>query len=72
MEVAHKVLQTMLTPVGLDNGEHVSMGASIGVAMFLGGTVESLPNLVDRTDKALYESKRNGKGKASNGAIGGA
>lgn len=65
MEVAHKVLQTMLTPVGLDNGEHVSMGASIGVAMFLGGTVESLPNLMDRADQALYESKRNGKGKAS-------
>ena len=65
MEVAHKVLQTMLTPVGLDSGEHVSMGASIGVAMFLGGTVESLPNLMDRADQALYESKRNGKGMAS-------
>ncbi|SDP68596.1 diguanylate cyclase (GGDEF) domain-containing protein [Rhodoferax sp. OV413] len=65
MEVAHKVLQTMLTPVGLDNGEHVSMGASIGVAIFLGGTVESLPNLMDRADQALYESKRNGKGTAS-------
>ena len=65
MEVAHKVLQTMLTPVGLDSGEHVSMAASIGVAMFLGGTVESLPNLMDRADQALYESKRNGKGMAS-------
>jgi len=65
MEVAHKVLQTMLTPVGLDSGEHVSMGASIGVAMFLGGSVESLPNLMDRADQALYESKRNGKGQAS-------
>jgi diguanylate cyclase (GGDEF)-like protein len=65
MEVAEKVLQTMLTPVGLDNGEHVFMGASIGVAIFMGATAESLPNLIDRADQALYKSKREGKGIAS-------
>ena len=62
MEMAHKVLAALVAPIGLDNGQHVLIGASIGVALFQGPAVEALPALMDRADRALYVSKRGGKG----------
>ncbi|RZJ61418.1 MAG: diguanylate cyclase, partial [Acidovorax sp.] len=66
MATAHAVLAALLTPMGLDNGQHVLIGASVGVALFpQGDAVEGIPALMDRADRALYVSKRNGKGLAS-------
>ena len=65
MEMAHKVLAALVAPIGLDNGQHVLIGASIGVALFQGPAVEALSALMDRADRALYASKRGGKGLAT-------
>lgn len=65
MEMAHKVLAALVAPIGLDNGQHVLIGASIGVALFQGPAVEALPALMDRADRALYASKHGGKGLAT-------
>ena len=65
MDAAQRVLASLASPIGLDNGQHVLIGASIGVALFHGHAVESLPALMDRADRALYASKRNGKGLAT-------
>lgn len=65
MEVAQRVIADMGAPIGLDNGEHVAIGASVGVAVFQGDAAEPLPALIDRTDQALYASKRGGKGMAT-------
>jgi len=65
MEIAQRAIQDMLAPIGLDNGEHVRIGVSIGVAVFQGDAAEALPALIDRADQALYASKRTGKGKAT-------
>lgn len=65
MEAAHRVLAALAAPIGLDNGQHVLIGASIGVALFHGHVAESLPALMDRADRALYASKRSGKGVAT-------
>ncbi len=64
MEMAQKVLAALVAPIGLDSGQHVLTGASIGVALFQGPAVESMPALMDRADRALYTSKRSGKGLA--------
>lgn len=65
MDAAQRVLASLASPIVLDNGQHVLIGASIGVALFHGHAVESLPALMDRADRALYASKRNGKGLAT-------
>jgi len=65
MELAHKVLAALVAPIGLDSGQHVLTGASVGVALFQGPAVESMPALMDRADRALYTSKRSGKGLAT-------
>jgi diguanylate cyclase (GGDEF)-like protein len=65
MEVADKVLLSLVAPIGLDDGQYVLASASIGVALFQGDPTEPLTALIDRADRALYASKRNGKGVAS-------
>ena len=65
LDSAHRVLAALVAPMGLDNGQHVLIGASVGVALFQGPAVESLPALMDRADRALYASKRSGKGLAT-------
>ncbi|MDP3230445.1 MAG: diguanylate cyclase [Acidovorax sp.] len=65
MDAARRVIAALVSPIGLDNGQHVMIGASIGVAMFEGHAVEALPALIDRADRALYASKRSGKGVAT-------
>ncbi len=65
MEIAHHIVQDMVAPIGLDNGEHVRIGVSIGVAVFQGDAAEPLPSLIERADQALYAGKRTGKGKAT-------
>lgn len=64
MEVAEKVLLALVAPIGLDDGQYVLASASIGVALFHGDPDEPLTSLIDRADRALYTSKRNGKGVA--------
>lgn len=65
MDVADKVLLSLVAPIGLDDGQYVLASASIGVALFQGDPTEPLTALIDRADRALYASKRNGKGVAS-------
>jgi diguanylate cyclase len=65
MEVAHRAILDMVAPIPLDNGEHVFVGVSIGVAVFHGDVAEALPTLIERADRALYASKREGKGRAT-------
>lgn len=61
MAAAHAVLAALVAPMGLDSGQHVLIGGSIGVALFpQGAGVEALPALIDRADRALYVSKRRG------------
>ncbi len=65
MEVAHRAILDMVAPIALDNGEHVFVGVSLGVAVFQGDVAEALPTLIERADQALYASKREGKGRAT-------
>ncbi|GAA4428072.1 diguanylate cyclase domain-containing protein [Acidovorax lacteus] len=61
-DAAQQVLAALLAPMGLDNGQHVLVGASVGVALFQGPALEGIGPLMDRADRALYASKREGKG----------
>lgn len=65
VDAAQRVLEALASPIGLDNGQHVLVGASVGVALFQGQAVESLTALIDRADRALYASKRGGKGQVT-------
>ena len=47
----------------LTAGEPVGMSMSIGIAMREPGTAETLENLIQRADAAMYEVKRNGGGQ---------
>jgi diguanylate cyclase (GGDEF)-like protein len=65
LDVAQRVLRDIGAPIRLDHGEYVSVGVSIGIAVFQGDPTEALPALIERADQALYASKRSGRGKAT-------
>lgn len=61
--VAAKLIKAVNQPV-LINGHSVTMGASIGIALYPADTEDS-KGLIERADRAMYESKRMGKNRYS-------
>jgi len=60
--VADRLLQTVREPFVLPNGEAVTIGLSIGIAMWRPGATAD--GLLSEADDALYVSKRTGGGRA--------
>lgn len=58
--VAQRVVDAIAVPLQLD-GETVSIGASVGIAVFP-GDADSRDGLLQRADEALYSAKASGKG----------
>lgn len=56
-QVLIKVEETITAPILLSNGKTVSVGASMGVALYLFGDDEVGDQLLRQADHALYESK---------------
>ena len=60
--VAQKLVDRISEPMSLDDGAIVSVGASVGLAMFpTHGTEASA--LVQAADHAMYQAKHSGKGR---------
>jgi len=66
---AHKIAERIRTSIeNLDilyDGKHLTLTLSIGVAQFKPHVDTTAKNLVDRADKALYNSKQTGRNKVS-------
>lgn len=66
---AEKIAERIRTSIeNLDilyDGQHLNLTISVGVAQYKPETDASAKDLVDRADKALYESKQNGRNKVS-------
>jgi PAS domain S-box/diguanylate cyclase (GGDEF) domain len=60
-EVAGKLLKSIAVPI-LYKGERLSVGASIGIALFP-SDAESVEELIRLADEAMYEAKRSGKNR---------
>jgi diguanylate cyclase (GGDEF)-like protein len=59
--VANRVCETIAaTPVMVD-GEDIGLTASLGIAIFSANQHNSVEELVERADKALYQAKQNGR-----------
>lgn len=59
--IAHDVIEHISAPYLVDDETHVSVGASVGVAMFPDDG-DSIEALLRNADFAMYAAKRNGKG----------
>lgn len=60
--VAANLIRLASTPVKLDDGMAVAVGASIGIAML--DAADSIASLMQRADRAMYAAKSNGRGCA--------
>lgn len=60
-QIMARCLASVTQTVHLDSGETAEVSASIGVALSLSG--ESVQQLLQRADEAMYEAKRTGKGR---------
>lgn len=59
-KVARKVLDDVIQPYALDNGERVTVSASVGIAFTTAHATTSTA-LLDAADAAMYEAKQLGK-----------
>ena len=62
-KVLIKVEETITAPILLSNGKTVSVGASMGVALYPFGDDEAGDQLLRQADQALYESKAHKGGR---------
>jgi diguanylate cyclase (GGDEF)-like protein len=60
--IAERLVRSMAEPLEVEN-QIVSLSGSIGVA-FATHTDETLDDLIRRADKAMYQAKRDGRGRA--------
>lgn len=61
-KVAQKVLDDVIQPYALDNGERVTVSASVGIAFTTAHATTSTA-LLDAADAAMYEAKQLGKNR---------
>jgi diguanylate cyclase (GGDEF)-like protein/PAS domain S-box-containing protein len=63
-QVAHKIIAELGRPVAVDGaGASASVGASIGMAVFVPGGSASPEALIKEADRQMYAAKRAGKGQ---------
>jgi diguanylate cyclase (GGDEF)-like protein/PAS domain S-box-containing protein len=63
-QVAHKIIAELGRPVAVDGaGASASVGASIGMALFVPGGSASPEALIKEADRQMYAAKRAGKGQ---------
>jgi diguanylate cyclase (GGDEF)-like protein len=58
---AHRILRALRQPIELRDGEFVTPGASIGVAITLAG--DTPESAIERADAAMFKAKHRGKGQ---------
>ncbi len=61
-QVANKIIAELNLPVAID-GASASVGASIGVAVFMPDSSASAEDLIKEADRQMYAAKRAGKGQ---------
>jgi len=59
---AERLLKAIGAPFDI-NQNPVQIGVSIGMIIFSGHSVESAPELIQQADQAMYEAKKQGKGR---------
>lgn len=59
-KVGATIIEQLSSPIPLDSGETVQIGASIGVSVYP-NDAETLDLLIERADQAMYHVKRAGK-----------
>lgn len=64
INIAQRLIELLAEAIPLTGGTVVSVGASVGVAIFAAGD-EPPPVLVERADRALYRAKQAGGGRAT-------
>lgn len=61
LSITEQAIAALIEPILLDNGQEVSIGSSVGLALFpCPHKPESIAALFDRADQSLYQSKNEG------------
>lgn len=59
---ANRILNSMASPFAIDQ-QLITVGISIGMVIYSGQTAKSAQELIQQADQAMYEAKKQGKGR---------
>lgn len=62
LNIGYRIVSEMSSPIYINKTHETHISASVGIALGKTGVPDSLTSLMMRADKAMYKSKRDGKG----------